>query len=177
MRLIAVIIVAIASVQTFAQTSEGLPKYLVPDLPRTHRILNEPVGRELFAQNSNLEGITQIGLHRLGCQVRCPKYSLVIFQDGTLHYYGKGNVEHLGWHTATIGRSQFRKIADFIATSDWQSMDTEYRGRSMYGATNYYSVVTDGQLKVVEVGWDDDTTPELFVELCRRIHESRIIAT
>jgi hypothetical protein len=68
-----------------------------------------------------------ITLERTACFGRCPVYSLTIFGNGRVEYYGEEYVEITGTQTAQITQDEVRELVDVFYRIKYFNLHDEYR--------------------------------------------------
>lgn len=103
---------------------------------------------------STNQSISEVGIERGWCRGNFPVYTFTVRSDGTFHYVGEANVDHLGKYEGNIGAYQFHRVAEFIKNSEFMQLDNSYgtaytETRVVDGAPTYTKVVLNGKVKVV----------------------------
>jgi hypothetical protein len=98
---------------------------------------------------SDSHGITEFGIERTECFGRCPQFTLRLFADGRVEYYGVRNVEHVGKWTGRLPSHYFRKVAHYVAEMQFTELSDTYHSLVTDSPTVYTTVVIDGVRKTI----------------------------
>jgi hypothetical protein len=88
-------------------------------------------------------------LKRTPCLGTCPVYSLEVFTDGFVKYYGKNYVELIGDYSGSLSQEQLADVEVLFNNADFYAFDAEYNdGRLDIPATIIEYHGPDGDKKV-----------------------------
>src|SRR5581483_10648992 len=100
-------------------------------------------------------------LRRTACYGSCPQYSVGVRGDGTVHFYGAGYTQTLGYATARIGRGAVAALLKTLRTHEFLSLADRYPAHR----TDHSSAVTileqGDAAKVVEHNLSNDDAPAI----------------
>jgi hypothetical protein len=87
------------------------------------------LGVSLQACAQSGSSISQISLQRTACFGACPIYTVSIYPDGLVEFYGERFVQSLGNFTARVDPANFTVLADFVGQLGFFELEEEYRVR------------------------------------------------
>jgi hypothetical protein len=108
-------------------------------------------------------GIIQVGIERTHCFGTCLVYSAVLAADGKVQYDGQDHVERIGIHRGKIRLYEYRCLAQFIASSGFWELLSEYDFRDACvtdGPSYFVMVATRDRRKIVKTYMD--TAPPIL---------------
>jgi len=99
--------------------------------------------------------ITYVQLEREPCEGTCPWYKAILRPDGTIKYFGGGNVEHIGSWTAKYWAKDFENLARTLDARDFASMRSAkmfYVDLPIVDITVRYAIGTSKTVSESEMG-------------------------
>jgi hypothetical protein len=97
-------------------------------------------------------GITEIAFERPKSLDRTiwESYTVKFFPDGHAEYTGHDHVRSLGLHIGRIPTQEFQRLALLIDQLGFDNLQTNYYRTTVGAATNYTSVVRNGQRRTIQ---------------------------
>jgi len=123
---------AACSPKTSTQLKERQPQWEVTTPAEivgeeTEDVPEEPVKQGEFEKNTvPAAPIVVVGLKREACYGKCPAFELKLYNDGTIKYYGKANVENIGYFIAHAGKETIVDIQTRAETMGYFGLNAQY---------------------------------------------------
>jgi len=115
---------------------------------------------------------SSITLERGMCYGTCPVYSVTLFENGSVIYYGEKFVKETGYQTATLNQSGFTDLLQACYESGFFQMNDEYVNLDMTDMPNAIITVQNGSgIKRVEHYHGDIHAPANLTSLENLIDE------
>jgi len=70
--------------------------------------------------------IVVVGLKRDACYGKCPAFELKLYNDGTMKYYGKANVQNIGYFIAYTGKETVVDIQARAEAIGYFGLNSQY---------------------------------------------------
>ncbi len=103
------------------QTPVEVPEEEVEKVPE------EPIKKGEFEKNTvPAAPVVVVGLKREACYGKCPAFELKLYNDGTIKYYGKANVENIGYFIAHAGKETIVDIQTRAETMGYFGLNSQY---------------------------------------------------
>lgn len=103
------------------QTPVEVPEEEVEKMPE------EPVKKGEFEKNTvPTAPVVVVGLKREACYGKCPAFELKLYNDGTIKYYGKANVDNIGYFIAHAGKETIVDIQTRAETMGYFGLSGQY---------------------------------------------------
>lgn len=94
--------------------------------------------------------ITEIAIERTPCYGYCATYTLTFRSDGTVTYFGQGNVEKVGTHTGHLDPGSFNFLARLAVDIGFFDLKDFYGCFVTDAPSVYVSIVRNGQRKTIK---------------------------
>jgi hypothetical protein len=107
-----------------------------------------------------------IFLEKTPCMGYCPVYTISLYEDGTVIYAGKKNVNLLGSFKASIPHNRLKHLQDAFLKAGFLEMKDSYRSLLKDLPTTYISFTSQGQTKKI---MDYDGAPEKLKDLEKQV--------
>ncbi len=65
-------------------------------------------------------------IERSACFGKCPQYKTIIYKSGFAEYYGKKNIDKIGYYTGQLQADDLNKLYSLIRTYKMEEKDTSY---------------------------------------------------
>lgn len=88
-----------------------------------------------------------IGFQKTACFGKCPVFQVKISNDGKATWYGKMNVEKLGWYEAQVTQDMIKSIKDKAQSLKYWDMEGEYpQGRKVADLPSTVTFIRKGDM-------------------------------
>jgi len=93
----------------------------------TEEIPEEPIKKGQFEKNTiPAAPVVVVGLKREACYGKCPAFELKLYNDGTIKYHGKANVQNLGYFIAYTGKETVVDVQTKAETIGYFGLNSQY---------------------------------------------------
>ena len=96
----------IAFIACNKKTGSGAKEEPVSEKPAT------PNNKENEAEEPAPEAYQVLGFQKTACFGKCPVYQVKFYKDGRATWYGKMNVERMGWHETKVAKDDLKRLLD-----------------------------------------------------------------
>ena len=146
---------------------EFQPGALQREFERTHKPPTDAEYANCETPYENDTGVTEIAIERTPCYGFCSTYTLRLFSDGHVEYFGQASVPFVGARRGKLDEYFFTKLARTAVGIGFFELQERYACGVTDNPTVYVAVVRNGERKVIEhyaPEWNGPHALRLFEE-------------